>query len=614
VAGAVLLPGRARAPALVVAGLLAAVALVNGPSDRLARMEYARGQYEPKIEFSGWNALSRVVVYPLSRTEAEQTWGLSRRYGGEAPAMKGMLVDDAGYTPIMAAPTEAGGSDGSGAPPPSAWASHHVVSLPFLLRPGGSAFIIGPGGGRDLLCAVGAGASRVTAVELNPLEVRAVQDVFGAFSGRPYTLPQVETIVGEGRSVAARRAERYDVLQASSVFGEVSPAAGAFSLSANFLYTREAFALYWERLADDGVLSFSWSLYGRRVHRLTALARDLVLSRGGDPAASIAILRERGLATLLVRKGGFTPGEVACLEGIAAQEGFAVEALPGRPAATALARVISGEDTGGGRFDLSPPTDDRPFFYNDVPRSRFFSLLLTPGEPGERHIVVLRSMGAVLALLTLLLLLLPWFSRRSGERPPRALLARSSLFFLGIGLGYLLIELTVMQALVLFLGEPVLALSAVLASLLVFSGLGSWWAGREGGPVARWAARIPILLPGAAILLNLGVWEAATRLSPGLPLPLAGKAALVFALLAPGGFVMGCFMPMGLAAVGARFPRLVPWAWAVNGAASVMGSLLSLVVAMNFGYSRALALGLLCYLLTLPFLANDLAGQKGAGS
>jgi hypothetical protein len=327
-------------------------------------------------------------------------------------------------------------------------------------------------------------------------------------------------------------------LQASSVFGEISPAAGAFSLSANFLYTREAFALYWERLADDGLLSFSWSLFGRRVHRLTALARDLVLAHGGDPAQSIAILRERGLATLLVRKGGFTPG-----------------------------------------------------------------------EQGERHIVVLRSMGAVLALLTLALLLLPFLARGQGERPPRAALVRSSLFFLGIGLGYLLIELTVMQALVLFLGEPVLALSAVLASLLVFSGLGSWWAGRDISLAARRAASFPPLLPGAVILLNLMVWEVASRLSPGLPLPLAGKAALVFVLLAPGGFVMGCFMPLGLAAVGARFPRLVPWAWAVNGAASVMGSLLSLVVAMNFGYSWALALGLLCYLLTLPFLANDLGGN-----
>ena len=118
------------------------------------------------------------------------------------------------------------------------------------------------------------------------------------------------------------------------------------------------------------------------MHRLAALARDAVLARGGDPVASIALLRERGLATLLVRKGGFTPGEVACLAGIAARDGFTVEALPGRPAATPLARVVAGQDPWEGRFDLSPPTDDRPFFYNDVPRARFFSLLLTPGEAG----------------------------------------------------------------------------------------------------------------------------------------------------------------------------------------------------------------------------------------
>ncbi len=584
--------GRLRWGALVAVALLLALALVNGPGDRITRLPFARGQYEPELQFSGWNALSRVAVYPLTQSEAEQTWGLSRRYQGRVPAMKGMVVDDAGYAPIVAA--------GAGAPSPTSWAPAHVVSLGYLLRPGGSAFIIGPGGGRDILAAVGSGMERVVAVELNPLEVRAVQELFGGFSGRPYSMPRVETVVGEGRSEAARRSERFDVVAASSVFGEIAPAAGAFSLSANFLYTREAFDIFWDRLEDDGILSFSWSVFGHRVPRLAVLARETLLARGGGkPEQSIAVLRERGLATILIAKNGFTPGEVACLTGLAHRWGYTIDALPGRPAQTPVARAIAGEDISGGKRDLSPPTDDRPFFYQEVPPARFLSTLLSPAEPGERHVVVLRTLGGALLLLTGLLLFLPLLPRR-GEPPlPRGGLLPAGLYFAGIGVGYMLVELTVMQRLVLFLGDPVLALAVILASLLLASGAGA----HLSRPVGKRLGRFRGVVPVALVLLLLLTWKAAGALSPGLALPWAGKALLAALLLLPAGFLMGLFLPWGLAEVGRRDSRLVPWGWAVNGAASVLGSFLSLALAMAAGFTASLAAGAACYLLTLPFLA-----------
>jgi len=243
---AVLTVRRWRALPAGLALLLLVGAIVNGPGDTLAGIRFARGQFEPEISFSRWNAISRVVVYPLNTWEARQAWGISRRYTGPIPENMAMLVDDAGYTPIIANP--------AGVASPE-WAPYHIISMPYIIRHGASVAIIGPGGGRDILAALGNLAAEVTAVELNPLIVEAVEERFRGFSGGPYSLPGVRTIIGEGRTELAKMHRSFDILQTSSVFGETSPAAGAFSLSANFLYTREAFSEYWDLLSDDGILS-----------------------------------------------------------------------------------------------------------------------------------------------------------------------------------------------------------------------------------------------------------------------------------------------------------------------------------------------------------------------
>ena len=584
-------PLRRRMMALIALAVMV-LGILNGPSDRLVRLQFARGQYEPRIMFSRWNALSRVVVYPLSRWEAEQSWGISRRYPGPFPENLGILVDDAGFTPVIA------NGEGETRPP---WAPYHVISLAYRLRPGAEALIIGPGGGRDILSAVGNGAGSVTAVELNPLVVRAVQEEFSAFSGRPYSLEGVNTVIGEGRSRMARSRNRYDVIQASSVFGEISPSAGAFSLSANHLYTREAFEEYWEHLKHDGILSFSRSVFGYRALRLVSLARDLLLRTGEThPEGSIAVLRERGLATVLVARGGFTADDVTTLRSLAVDLSLTIEALPGYDSNSRFSRLIGGEDVTEGRFDLSPPTDDRPFFYNNVPVRRFFNVLFRPRSPGERHIVVLRTMGIIFLVLVIFTLSLPFVLGKGRGGPGGAPTGRVAAYFAGIGLGYIVIELTMMHRLSLYLGNPTYALTVVLAALLMSSSMGSLWAG------SRWEALRgkATWLPVALILLIFIVWKGMGHLSPGADLGLGPRIAIAAALLAPPGFVMGAFMPVGLTYLAEDAPPLIPWAWAVNGAASVLGSLGSLVLAMNFGFFSALTFGALSYALTVPLMRS----------
>ncbi len=590
-AAAGLLAGRPvrRVMALLAIGALA-VGILNGPSDRLVGLQFARGQYEPEILSSRWNALSRVVVYPLTRWEAEQSWGISRVYPGPFPDNMGLLVDDAGFTPIIA------NTQRDTSPP---WAPFHVISLAYRLRDGAEALIIGPGGGRDILAAVGNGAGSVVAVELNPLVVRAVEEGFGRFSGRPYSLPQVTTMIGEGRSRMARSRVRYDVIQASSVFGEISPSAGAFSLSANHLYTREAFEEYWEHLKDDGILSFSRTVFGYRALRLVSLARDLLIRRGEThPERSIAVLRERGLATVLVAKGGFSDRDLATLNSLAEDLSLTIEALPGYRTDSLFTRLIAGQDITDGRFDISPPTDDRPFFYNNVPRDRFFSVLFKPRSPGERHIVVLRTVGLIFLALVLLLLSLPFLAGRRPEGSPENQAGRAAAYFTGIGLGYIVIELTMMHRLSLYLGSPVYSLTVILAALLISSGLGSYWGGRRRDLLTRTAPVVSVAL----ILLVFVVWKGTGYLAPGSSLGMVGRVVVTLSILAPAGFVMGVFLPLGLAFLSEGGSSLIPWAWAVNGAASVLGSLGSLILAMNFGFTAALIVGALSYALTFPLL------------
>jgi hypothetical protein len=575
----------------------AVLAIYNGPGDRLVRLQYARGQFEPDIRYSAWNALSRVVVYPLTRWEAEQAWGISRRYTGDHPGNLGMLVDDAGYTPIV----ENRDSD-----PTPDWAPWHIISLATHLRPAADTLVIGPGGGRDILAALGTGARQVTAIELNPLIVQAADETFRQYSGGPYSLPGVKVIVGEGRSELARLGKNFDVIQASSVFGEISPSAGAFSLSANFLYTREAFGEYWDHLTDDGILSLTRSVFGLRALRLVSLARDLLVLKGGvDPEESIAVIRERGLATILVSRAGFTVTEIETLQRLAVQGGFTVEYLPGTVTEGRFGDVVRGLDVTGGRFDLSPPTDDRPFFYNNVPKSRFFNVFFKPSERGERHIIVLRTMAGLLALPLLALLLLPVFERKRHREQPGLPVWRVFLYMAAIGLGYIIVELVMMHRLALFLGNPTYSLTVVLAALLLSSAAGSFWAGKRGRNIKPILPRLQVAL----FLLILSIWIVSGALSPSLSLSIGWRVLITVLILAPPGFVMGIFLPVGLSFLSRNGRYLVPWAWAVNGAASVAGSLGSIVMAMNFGYLRALVLGVLCYALTFPLIRS--MGREG---
>jgi hypothetical protein len=522
-----------------------------------------------------------------------RAWGLSRTYRGPIPDQLGMVVDDTGYTTMYRWQGEQ----------TLDFFRDNVIALPYGLKQSPSALVIGPGGGKDVLTALAMGSSRVTAVEVNPLIVRAVDERFAPFTGALYRRPDVELAVDEGRSYVRRSDRRYDVIQASAVFGRMAPAAGAFTLSENNLYTAEAFQDYWDHLQPDGILTISRFIFERETLRLVSLGLHLLEAQGvADPAAHLAVIKERGLANFMLKRSPFTPGEIAELRRRAGELEFDVVFLPDRRDGRGVfpRLIASGGSAAFYRdfpYDITPTSDDRPFFYYMFKPADFLQLFTFPEKSQfeDRAVLTLRNLLVVVGGFVALFLLLPllvW--RRGGLHQPHA--GRRLLYFACLGLGFMFIEIGLLRRFILFLGPPIYSLAVVLCSLLIFSGLGSLLADRVSAGTERRALGKALL--ALLLLLVFYIYALPYPLQAWMALPVAARCLLAGLLLVPLGLLMGMPLPLGMR-LWHRDGSGVPWAWGVNSATSVLGSLLAVVAAMNLGFDRTLLGGGIIYLLAL---------------
>ena len=364
---------------------------------------------------------------------------------------------------------------------------HHlpfdVTSVGLQLRLPERVCIIGAGGGRDIVGALAAGAREVTAVEIYRAIVDLMQGPFAEFSGDIYRRPGVRAVVSEGRSFLAGSSERYDLIQIALVDSWAATAAGAFALSESYLYTVEAFRLYLERLAPEGLLAVS--RYTDAVQpfegaRLIVLAEAALRESGvAAPRDHLLFLTGGHVGTLLVsaQPWGAATLERAAL--IARARGFAIHWPPreGAPSSSLVAVVMAGDALGAlddAGVDLRPPTDDRPFFFQAARPLSFGSRVseLAPGDPNLKSISTLRLVIAVLAVLAVALFFAPF---ALFARPARgAGFFRGSAYFALIGAGFMLLEVTLMERCILFLGHPSYAAAFVLGTLLLGGGAGSW--------------------------------------------------------------------------------------------------------------------------------------------
>jgi hypothetical protein len=415
--------------------------------------------------------------------------------------------------------------------------------------------------------------------------------------------------IDDGRHFVRSTDETFGVVQLALVDTWASTAAGAFALSENTLYTVQAFDDYLSRLEPDGVLTVTrWlEVPPRETLRVVALARA-ALQRAGVHDVSKHILvagtpplrRGHRFASVVVSRPPFSDTEIAAAKDFVDRLGFEVLYMPGIPRDPVYSELITTADMPGflARYelDVSPPTDDRPFFFNSVKPADF----LRPWEqkPGRMGVQLLAQLVLVVAVLVALFMFVPLFVRGrtalSGVEP----LARWStlVYFGALGAGFMLIEVALISKFVLFLGHPIHALTVVLCSLLISAGLGSYWSGRYVGPGHASLRRVIATELVAIVLLSLVLELVFTRLLTDASFTTA--ALLSVATLAPVGFLMGMPFPLGLRLldrVGPQWAQLVPWVWGINGATSVLGSVLAISIALNLGFRVTMIVGLCIY-------------------
>ncbi len=491
---------------------------------------------------------------------------------------------------------------------------HQGPALPYNLRPGAKTLIIGPGGGWDVSRALASGSHDVTAVEINPIIVNTVmQGLFAGYSRNLYLRPDVHLHIEDGRSFVRRSPERYQVIQATLVDTWASTAAGAFALSENNLYTADAFRDYLSHLTDDGLLTFTrWGFDPPRESlRLISLAMSALGDLGeSDPARHVIVGRagtKKDLAgfgatdTVTISRKPLSNADIARARQAFAEAHMEALYLPGDTPSNQFGELLTSSDPAGYennyRFDITPVTDDRPFFFYTVQPRDIKAFLFSAGARAEDYKInvavpkLFQALEVSLAAVAVILLLPPLLL---GTRLPRERSVQWFLFyFLAIGVGYILTEVALIQKFVLFLGHPTYALTVVIFSLLVSSGLGSYLSRMLIGENNQRLA--PVLGVAAGLI---GLLAATTRpiLTAGVGLPLFLKMIATVLMIAPAGFMMGIPFPTGLRMLEARHAVSVRWAWSLNAAASVLGSVGALVAALYLGLTNTLLIGAALYL------------------
>jgi hypothetical protein len=591
------LAGAPRGRIVAVALGLALVALVvYNKSKHVVDVKYAKGQELKEEFFVKWNSFSRIAI----------TQDSSRMM---------MIVIDADASTGIASYDIDHLSDEQ-----RAGLLSEGPGLPYALRPAAKTLIIGPGGGFDVTRALASGSKNVTGVEINPIIARTImKEKFPSLSRNLYLRPEVKIVEEDGRSFVRRSPEKFQVLQATLVDTWASTAAGAFALSENNLYTSDAFYDYLTHLTDDGILAFTrWGFQPPRESlRLLTLAMD-ALERLGEKRFTQHVIVARENAkniegwgatdTVLISRKPFSFEDVEHARQIMQSAKIEPIYLPGDKPDNPFYEVLHTPDLDGFLarypYDVSPVDDNRPFFFYTVQPRDVWRFISSGNQDSadfkiNRAVPTLFSLVSVSILATIAMLALPPLvlgSRLPAERGVRVFL----LYFLCIGVGYILVQVALIQKFVLLLGHPTYALIVIIFAMLIASSLGSFWSKRLGAADRDSTLRTVLMAVAALVtVLSLVVTPLANA---AVGWPFAARVLLTIALIAPPAFAMGMPFPSGLARLERWHKPSVRWAWSINAAASVLGSALAMFLALYLGLRETLFIGGLLYLGALAAL------------
>ncbi len=589
------------------AAVIAAGTIANAtwPSPAPVRIRYTKTYAEPPPRIERWTPIARITVFEpgqpgMLRPDMGFGWGLSKKYHGPKPPELWIEQDASAGTPIT-------GWDGRS----TATVDHVMWDVTSMLhrvaRPR-DMYIVGCGGGRDVLAALLAGVPRVVAVDMNPATLDIVRNTLGAFTGGLYSDPRVELVCGEGRTTLRARGQKFDAIQVSLIDSLAATATGALVFAENILYTREGFETYLDHLRPAGVLTLSWWFIGDQsgvAYRMLAGARDALANRGvADPRRHLLGFHNDKLMTYLVKRDPWTPDELARARAEAERMGFLVLLDPERGSPVPeLNEFLANPRAIEERFTVNvrAATDDAPFLFQlqkwGVPPEKV--------RPENRMFLAgTRILGPLLwlmaaAALVLVALPLAWRRLREGRAAGAARggvpVVPAFLVATGCGFGYLVVEITLMHYGTLMVGYPVYALLLVLVALLLGSGAGSAWSARYAA--RRLAAAMGPVCAALALVIAAVGWQGHVVAAAGPTMPWAVRALLLGGASFALGFAMGLPFPTLMRVAGAGPGALLPWLWGVNGIAGVVSSVVVMIVAVFLGHQAAMLCAAGCYAL-----------------
>jgi spermidine synthase len=589
-------PTRMLAPALGVSGVVIALAPALGLPDPVVDpgKQLSKARAAGRVLHSEWSPVFRVDVYSRQGDEGRhwlahdgQVGSTLHPFDGDPKTLSRFDVDPR--------------------------------SLPFaVIDSSPRVLIIGSAGGHEILASLHFEAGKIDAVELNPATLRLLTDSFADYSGRLHENARVTLVNAEGRSFLNRGEEQYDLiwLVAPDSYAAMNAAsAGAFVLSESYLYTVEMIRESLEHLTPNGVLcaqfgEFNFDGKPNRTARFLASAREALSEMGErDFPRHVLLATTDAFIPVSTVVLGRTPFSRDRIESFSSQGSRIPDTqvrhasgLPGPGGPVDRVIHFSPEDLESWfpthRYDLSPVTDDSPFFWHFVRfrhafRDDISERILPDWEDaiGERVQIVLLGMLTTLAAVFLLLPLV--VVRTVWKEVPWK--AHSAVYFASLGMGFMLIEVCLIQMLTLFLGYPTYSLSVTLFGVLIFSGLGSALSARFAARRNRALVSLLVTLAALVVLFQVGLPLVVDAL---VGAPLALRIAVTVAMIAPLGLCLGAFLPLGLetvAALTSHSNEYVAWAWAINGFFSVITATLSTMLAMSFGFRAVLLLGLAIY-------------------
>jgi hypothetical protein len=590
---------RSQRNCLIAAVSLVVLAGLNSSTFYGIQPIWAKGHIDRRNDIFAevWNPISK-VRFSHSELSAPLMWGPSPRLPAQKFEAMQLDIDNFAATQMIRFDGDLGALY---------FLRYDVTALGAEIRRGGTAAIIGVGGGRDVLNCAANGFTRIVGIEVNSKIVDMTSRQLNRYSGFS-RIPGFELHNDEGRSFLSRSAEQFDLIQASLVDTWAATSAGAMALSENSLYTVDAWRVFYHHLKPGGIITFSrW--YGgpetSETYRLYSVAYAMLLAEGvADPSAHLALIQSGQVATLLASNRPFSPQDVSALNTIIREMAFTPVAFPGQATrvpelsrisqSRTLPEMASLQDEYG--RDFSPTFDSSPYFFNAV-HIRALPKFVSRGGSGFNLQATLFLFAFLLAaaILVFATIAVPaWMNyKQQRGRAPAPLGAIG--YFMSIGLAFMCIEMAMMQQLSIFLGQPVYAMVVVLAGLILSTGLGSL-ASDHWPATSAWRCRIPPI--AAAVLVVVYFFFVLPTIHDYMQALLWQRVLVCLLLIAPPGFTLGFCFPVGLRWLGALSQKHnLPWMWALNGAAGTLGSFVAMLISMETSIGTCVLVGAGLYLL-----------------